>query len=78
MQEHDQRLHRNVANRPFVLRACLYAGQEAKQRLDSFLDVLLPCLPVQESIKIGTADQCPAEIEVTTTSRLPARIANTF
>ena len=62
--------HGNVGNGPFVLRACLYASQETKQCLDSLLDVLLPCLPVQESVTYGATDQCLTMIEVATTSRL--------
>lgn len=70
MQEQDQRFHGNVGDGPFVHRACLYAGQEAKQRLDSLLDVLLPCLPAQESVTLGATDEGLTMIEVATTSRL--------
>ena len=75
MQKLDSKSHSNVGTGSFVLRACLYAGQEAKQRLDSLLDLLLPFLPAQESISFGTTDQCLSMIEVATDSTLRAYFA---
>ena len=73
-QEQDKRIPINRANEPFVLRACLFAGQEANKRLDGLLDILLPCLPMEESIALGGTDQCLMMIEVATPSRLPTHV----
>ena len=70
MQEQDKIFHNSLGEGPFVLRACLFAGQEAEQRLDGLLDVLLPRLPAQESTTHDATDKSLTMIEVGTTARL--------